>query len=293
MLNSNHQVYSRNVLTALLSGDEKNVGQLFDDLLDSGASIQELYVHLITSVQCSIGELWLNGDVSIAQEHRATQILTDQLARIRLRSASRKSLGLRAVICSLEGDFHSLGGRMVSDLLINDGWEVHFLGANTPDQELINYSKKVNANLVGISVSNSSFVVKVRETVDKIKKEIPEVKTIVGGRGIMKQDDSMQIGADAVVTNPADSVIEARKVVGANSNHNGLSQILAEIGGRIHYYRKAQKMSQEKLAQSSGLDRAYISSVENGKQNITIGALLKLSDALGIDLSNLVVGNPQ
>ncbi len=293
MLNTETQINTSSILSALLRGDEQTIGHMFDDLLAGGTSLQELFVDLISPAQSEIGELWLKGDVSIAQEHRATQILTDQLARIRTKSLSRKSLGLRAVICSLEGDFHSLGGRMASDLLINDGWNVDFLGANTPVDELIEYSKKVKADLIGISVTNSSFVVKAKETVEKIKKNLPDVKTIVGGRGVMKQEDAAYIGADTVVMNGSSAISEARKVVGANSNQNGLFQVLAEIGGRIHYHRKAQKMSQEKLAQSSGLDRAYISSVENGKQNITIGALLKLSDALGIELSTLIVSNPE
>jgi transcriptional regulator with XRE-family HTH domain len=49
-------------------------------------------------------------------------------------------------------------------------------------------------------------------------------------------------------------------------------------------------MSQQDLADGSGLDRAYISSVENGKQNVTIGAVFKLSDALDIALEDLLVG---
>ena len=68
-----------------------------------------------------------------------------------------------------------------------------------------------------------------------------------------------------------------------------LPKVLCQVGSRIHHFRKSKKMSQEKLAQSSGLDRAYISSVENGKQNVTIGALLKLSGALGIALTDLIV----
>ena len=106
----------------------------------------------------------------------------------------------------------------------------------------------------------------------------------------MNKEDAKKIEADVVVTDGNQAVTEARKAVGVPGTANALFQTLGEIGGRIHHYRKSQKMSQEKLAAGSGLDRAYISSVENGKQNVTIGALLKLSDALGIDLSELIRG---
>jgi len=42
------------------------------------------------------------------------------------------------------------------------------------------------------------------------------------------------------------------------------------------------------LASSCGLDRTYISAVEHGKQNLTIGAAVKLADALNTSLVSLL-----
>jgi transcriptional regulator with XRE-family HTH domain len=50
-------------------------------------------------------------------------------------------------------------------------------------------------------------------------------------------------------------------------------------------------MSQQQVAEASGLDRAYISAVEHGKHNLTMGALLKLADALEIGIEELVIDN--
>ena len=46
--------------------------------------------------------------------------------------------------------------------------------------------------------------------------------------------------------------------------------------------------NQQKLADESGLDRTYISSVENGKQNLTLGVLLRIGNAFGIDIQTLI-----
>jgi transcriptional regulator with XRE-family HTH domain len=43
-------------------------------------------------------------------------------------------------------------------------------------------------------------------------------------------------------------------------------------------------MSQKDLAYASDLDRSYIASVENGKRNISIINIEKISSALGVDL---------
>ena len=45
---------------------------------------------------------------------------------------------------------------------------------------------------------------------------------------------------------------------------------LARFGKAIQAIRAKQKISQEKLAELSDLDRTYISSVERGQRNISI-----------------------
>ena len=47
-------------------------------------------------------------------------------------------------------------------------------------------------------------------------------------------------------------------------------------------------MSQQALAEASGSDRAYISNVERGKQNVSIAALLRFADALELSLGQLI-----
>jgi transcriptional regulator with XRE-family HTH domain len=67
-----------------------------------------------------------------------------------------------------------------------------------------------------------------------------------------------------------------------------LSITLKEIGIRIVELRKSQNISQQKLSELAKLDRAYLSAVENGKQNITLAALIKISCALGVPFNQLI-----
>ena len=43
-------------------------------------------------------------------------------------------------------------------------------------------------------------------------------------------------------------------------------------------------MTQQDLATASELDRTYISALEQGKQNVTFGAVLRIAKALNISL---------
>ncbi len=57
------------------------------------------------------------------------------------------------------------------------------------------------------------------------------------------------------------------------------------VGNRIKELRKRNNLTQEELALLCGLDRTYINSVENGKRNISIVNLEKISNALNTRLS--------
>jgi transcriptional regulator with XRE-family HTH domain len=54
-----------------------------------------------------------------------------------------------------------------------------------------------------------------------------------------------------------------------------------EIFGKIlQEERKVKKISQEKLAKLTGLDRTFISLLENGKRSPTFSTILKICSAL-------------
>jgi transcriptional regulator with XRE-family HTH domain len=64
--------------------------------------------------------------------------------------------------------------------------------------------------------------------------------------------------------------------------------IKLKLALKIKSLREEKKISQEKLANLSGLDRTYVQSIEKGRRNISILTLEKLSVALGIPLHELV-----
>ena len=47
-------------------------------------------------------------------------------------------------------------------------------------------------------------------------------------------------------------------------------------------------MSQAQLASVAELDRTYISALENGKKNATVSSLLRIAEALEIELRELL-----
>ncbi|MBT2289287.1 helix-turn-helix transcriptional regulator [Paenibacillus albidus] len=65
------------------------------------------------------------------------------------------------------------------------------------------------------------------------------------------------------------------------------SDIVRKIGERIRRMRKEKHLSQEQLAELSGLHTNYVGQVERGEKNVTLETLEKVVLGLGISLEEL------
>lgn len=64
------------------------------------------------------------------------------------------------------------------------------------------------------------------------------------------------------------------------------------FGANVRHYRLAAGMSQEAVAVKIGADRAYISQIERGGQNVTLLSLHHVADALGVKWVELLADPP-
>jgi transcriptional regulator with XRE-family HTH domain len=64
--------------------------------------------------------------------------------------------------------------------------------------------------------------------------------------------------------------------------------VLVQFGQAIRTLRKQRNLSQEDLAELSGLHRTYIGGVERGERNIALVNIVRLAQALNMSLPELL-----
>ncbi len=60
------------------------------------------------------------------------------------------------------------------------------------------------------------------------------------------------------------------------------------FGQRVRDARTSKGLSQEQLAEISGLHRTYVGTIERGERNPALLNILRIADSLGIDACELV-----
>jgi transcriptional regulator with XRE-family HTH domain len=64
--------------------------------------------------------------------------------------------------------------------------------------------------------------------------------------------------------------------------------VLKRFGESVRQARLSKKISQEGLAEMANLHRTYISDVERGVRNISMATAIRIAQALGLDLKDLL-----
>ena len=275
---------------ALLAGNERAASAAIDRALALNWDLKTIYVDLMRNPILLVGEMWDRGEISVAYEHQITQYTIQEMARVRREFRPDQHLGFRAVVTSVEGDQHVVGALMVADLLRQAGWEVDFLGADTPAVDLTEFVRERKQDLVVLSATSRESLGSLRTTVENLKTLDPPPTVMIGGRAVSFESDSAPDlwGADAIAMDALEAVVIARTLAVGVEGSDSIADLLSRIGGRIRASRLDAGMNQAELASGAGLDRTYIGAGERGRQNVTMAALLRLADALGVSIDDLI-----
>ena len=63
---------------------------------------------------------------------------------------------------------------------------------------------------------------------------------------------------------------------------------LEKVGKKITTIRKEKNLTQEEVCTELEMDKPYLSSIENGRQNPTLLTLKKLANAIGVETKDFL-----
>jgi MerR family transcriptional regulator, light-induced transcriptional regulator len=158
-----------------------------------GAPAGQVYLELITPTLHRLGDAWLAGDISVAQEHRASEICTAVMARLSDAFRRRGPVRGTAVTLTPPDELHGIGAAMVADFLRGGGYDVHHLGVNVPLEDLKVFLQIVPCDLMCVSLTTGTHgLTTYSALVDAAGTD--GMMVIVGGQGA-DPDAAAQTGA--------------------------------------------------------------------------------------------------
>ena len=198
-------VDKKNEFRALvLRGDHKACLNMATSSIKTAKDIECFYLNVLQPVLYDVGILWEKGEISIAQEHLASAIVSRVMVSANLIAEQSSTSRGRVVVSASANEYHEIGASMIADIMEHDGWDVDYLGANVPPDALLQHLRDFNPTFLALSATIPFNVDKVRDTIAQIHQDetLSGLKIMVGGRVFNDHEELWKIvGADGFAAN--------------------------------------------------------------------------------------------
>jgi MerR family transcriptional regulator, light-induced transcriptional regulator len=165
-------------LVEALTGFDSVAGHAAFDRVLGARSLDAALRDVVLPALRQVGERWASGEISVAQEHFATELITG-----RLRGLGREwgaGLGPRAVLACPSGERHDVGLLCCGLALDRRGWRVTYLGADTPVDALESVVGTVEPAIVVIGAVHADPLQAAAAALGRLAERVP---VAVGGTG--------------------------------------------------------------------------------------------------------------
>jgi methanogenic corrinoid protein MtbC1 len=196
-----HQAPAESVAVAALRSDETHPAEAVAEALDalknldrhrlnrilSDASVEmsgpAFRQRLIVPLLAMIGERWQEGSLRIVHEHLASIIVRSFLSASR--NHTERSRAPRMIITTPSGQYHELGALMASAIAEEMGWDVFYLGASLPAEEIAAAVKLTGAKAVALSLCFRESDSHTIDELTRLRRLLdPEIPIYAGGHAI-------------------------------------------------------------------------------------------------------------
>jgi methanogenic corrinoid protein MtbC1 len=194
---NNHEIYSfleigsfqqlkSEYLGFMLKGDTRKAIDVILRAVQSGMSIEDIYINVFQDVMYEVGNLWHQNKISVDNEHYCTSVTQMAIAQFYSMIFDRPRNGRKVLTCCVGSELHEMGIRMVSDLFEYDGWDSHYLGAAVPKEAILKSIEEFQPELVCLSVTMPHHLHLCHDIVKGIQERHPAMHIAVGGQAITK-----------------------------------------------------------------------------------------------------------
>ncbi|MCW5939428.1 MAG: metalloregulator ArsR/SmtB family transcription factor [Fimbriimonadaceae bacterium] len=214
-----------------ISGDEVGCAKMVDSLSKHGTDVATIYQELFETALILIGK-WYDVDaINEGEEHLASAIIERLMARVIFNSPPPSLHAPKAVLGCSAGNWHSIGLRMVSDVLRVKGWNPLYLGANVPTRSFVSAVEEHQPQAAMVSCGILDTVGEALELVRQLRSlrgRMPNLKILAGGQAVRQVPERfIEAGADATVAHLDDLISKVLPAISKKTARETLRHSIA------------------------------------------------------------------
>lgn len=186
------------VRTAIVKGLQEEAKKAVSKLLETENPLDIIENHIVPALN-EVGEYYEKQTIFLPQLIKSAEgakaafdVLRSQMVSDKGDSTVEKT---KVVLATVFGDIHDIGKNIVKVIMENYNFEVIDLGKDVAKEAVLEAVQKWQVKIVGLSALMTTTVGSMKETIELLRKEAPDVKVIVGG-AVLTTELAEYVGAD-------------------------------------------------------------------------------------------------
>lgn len=183
-----------------------------------GLQLTDIFDRLICPAMSRVGELWYKGELTVSEEHLASQTARGANYKLRHMLPVPEPRGELAMCCAFESDFHELPTHLAQMTIENEGWEVMNFGANMPlyalAEEVLHHTPAVVCLCATVLTDIERSARDYKEFREKICKS--KIPVVLGGRAFLDENVRRRFSAELYAQSFTELAAFVRRIESSN-----------------------------------------------------------------------------
>ena len=228
----------RQYFEALLEGNRQHCREILNRGREEGVPPTDILLEIIWPAMTKIEDLFRDDSIDFIAEHVATRINRALADQMQTHLPVREPTGRNVIVSCSDAQNHELGAQIVADLFEADGWNVRFVGAGVPMDELVQLIGRTQPDLLIYFGTEPGGIPEVRRTLQLLRRigSSPHTAVLaIGGVFNRAQGLWIEVGADCFAP-------DARTALGKASRGIKIREHLVPVEGQPKRRRRRKTL---------------------------------------------------
>jgi 5-methyltetrahydrofolate--homocysteine methyltransferase len=176
------------ITEALIDGMSKKVVELVYKALEEGVQPKSIINDALLPGMSEVADLFQEGEMFVPEVLVAAKAMNMGIDILKpmLAEGDIKKAGT-VVMCTVKGDLHDIGKKLVTMMLEGGGYEVKDIGVDVTPEKIVEIAKEYNPDIIGLSAMLTTTMTAMKDSISALKEAGLNTKVMIGGAPVSER----------------------------------------------------------------------------------------------------------
>jgi 5-methyltetrahydrofolate--homocysteine methyltransferase len=178
----------KEISETLVDGMSKKVVELVNKAIEEGVEPKAIINDALLVGMSEVADLFQEGEMFVPEVLVAAKAMNMGMDILKpmLAEGDLKKAGT-VIMCTVKGDLHDIGKKLVTMMLEGGGYEVKDIGVDVTPEQIVEATKNYNPDIIGMSAMLTTTMTAMKDSISALKEAGLNAKVMIGGAPVSER----------------------------------------------------------------------------------------------------------